>query len=143
MNACDRMGCPVQATGPRGPFDVRRIRKDFPILNTVIHGDKTLAYLDNAATTQKPASVVCALCDYYQIFNANVHRSLHYLAEQATKRFDEARGKVAKFIGAPSERSIVFTRGTTESINLVAHSWGRKFIQPGDEILLTEMEHHS
>ncbi len=125
------------------PIDPIKLREDFPILNLTIHGGKKLAYLDNAATTQKPSAVVCALCDYYQAYNANVHRSLHYLAEQATQLFEEARKKVARFIGAPSPRSVVFTRGTTEGINLVAHSWGRKSIRSGDEIVLTEMEHHS
>lgn len=126
-----------------GTLDPAKIREDFPILNLTVHGGKKLAYLDNAATTQKPAKVVCSLCDYYQAFNANVHRSLHYLAEQATQRFEEARRKVVKFVGAASEREIVFTRGTTESINLVAYGWGRKFLNAGDEIVLTEMEHHS
>ena len=132
---------PKRPTAPA--FDPVKIRADFPILNQLIHDKKQLAYLDNAATTQKPAIVVCGLCDYYQAFNANVHRSLHYLAEQATQRFDDARKKMAAFIGAPNTRSVIFTRGTTEGINLVAWSWGRKFLQAGDEIVLTEMEHHS
>lgn len=135
-----------QDTTPAAPeavFDPVRIRADFPILNQLIHGQKPLAYLDNAATTQKPATVVCGLCDYYQAFNANVHRSLHYLAEQATQRFEDARKKVAAFIGSPGTRSVIFTRGTTEGINLVAWSWGGKFLKPGDEVVLTEMEHHS
>ncbi|MBU1908907.1 MAG: aminotransferase class V-fold PLP-dependent enzyme, partial [Verrucomicrobia bacterium] len=126
-----------------GPFDPRRLRQDFPILALTVHGDKTLAYLDNAATTQKPASVVCVLCEYYQACNANVHRSIHYLGEQATQRFEEARKKIQRFIGAPSERSVIFTRGTTESINVVASAWGRRSLNPGDEIVLTGMEHHS
>lgn len=126
-----------------GGFDPRKLRGDFPILNTTMYGSKKLVYLDNAATTQKPAPMVCAMCDYYQAFNANVHRSLHFLGGQATQRFEEARKKVARFIGASGEREVVFTRGTTESINLVAHGWGRKFIKSGDEIVLTEMEHHS
>lgn len=124
-------------------LDPAVLRNDFPILNLQVHDGKPLAYLDNAATTQKPAAVVCSLCDYYQLCNANVHRSLHYLAEQATEQFERGRKKVTHFIGAPSARNIIFTRGTTESINLVAHSWGRKFIRAGDEIVLTEMEHHS
>ena len=128
---------------PSPAFDPVKIRADFPILNQLIHEKKQLAYLDNAATTQKPAIVVCGLCDYYQAFNANVHRSLHYLAEQSTQRFEDARKKVGAFIGAPNTRSVIFTRGTTEGINLVAWSWGRKFLCPGDEIVLTEMEHHS
>ena len=124
-------------------FDPVKLREEFPILTQIIHGSKPLAYLDNAATTQKPSMIVCALCDYYEECNANVHRSVHFLAGQATEQFENARRKVAAFVGAPSARSIIFTRGTTESINLVAHSWGRKFIRPGDEIVLTEMEHHS
>jgi cysteine desulfurase/selenocysteine lyase len=124
-------------------FDVAKIRQDFPILNRRIHKDKPLAYLDNAATTQKPSVVVCALCDYYQICNANVHRSLHLLADEATQHFEEARRKVVQFIHARNEKEIIYTRGTTESINLVAYSWGRKHIKAGDEIILTEMEHHS
>ena len=126
-----------------GGFDPRKLRGDFSILNTTLYGSKKLLYLDNAATTQKPASVLGALYDYYQASNASVHRSLHFLAGQATHRFEEARKKVARFIGAPGDRSVVFTRGATESINLVAHGWGRKFIKAGEEIVLTEMEHHS
>lgn len=135
----------VAATAPlpEGPFDPRAIRKDFPILNVTVRDGKSLAYLDNAATTQKPASIVCALCDYYQACNANVHRSLHYLAEQATERFEGAREKVRAFLHAPDVRGIVFTRGTTEGINLVAGAWARRNLKAGDEILLTEMEHHS
>lgn len=136
-----RCGRPASA-GPR-EFDPMKIRADFAILNVAVHGNKKLAYLDNAATTQKPSDVVCALCDYYQLCNANVHRSIHYLAEQATRQFEEARRKIAAFIGAESTRSILFTRGTTEGVNLVAHGWGRKFIRKGDEVVLTEMEHHS
>ncbi len=124
-------------------FDPVKLRAEFPILTQIIHGSKPLAYLDNAATTQKPSMIVCALCDYYEECNANVHRSVHFLAGQATEQFEDARRKVAAFVGAPSARSIIFTRGTTEGINLVATAWGRKFIQPGDEIVATEMEHHS
>ncbi|MBU0678288.1 MAG: cysteine desulfurase [Verrucomicrobia bacterium] len=119
------------------------LRFQFPILAQKIHGDKRLAYLDNAATTQKPQPVICALCEYYEFCNSNVHRALHELAERATEQYDESRRKVARFIGAGQEESVVFTRGTTESINLVAYAWGRKFIEEGDVILLTEMEHHS
>ena len=124
-------------------FDPVKLREEFPILTQIIHGSKALAYLDNAATTQKPSMIVCALCDYYEECNANVHRSVHFLAGQATEQFENARRKVAAFVGAPSARSIIFTRGTTEGINLVATAWGRKFIRPGDEIIATEMEHHS
>ena len=124
-------------------FDPVKLREEFPILTQIIHGSKPLAYLDNAATTQKPSMIVCALCDYYEECNANVHRSVHFLAGQATEQFENARRKVAAFVGAPSARSIIFTRGTTEGINLVATAWGRKFIRPGDEIIATEMVHHS
>ena len=129
---------------PRGqPLDVERVRRDFPILARTLRGGRPLAYLDNAATTQKPNVVIEAVRDYYAASNANVHRALHQLAEEATGRYEGARDKVARFIHAPSSRSIVFTRGTTESINLVAHGWGNKFVGEGDEIVLTEMEHHS
>ncbi|GAB4335244.1 MAG: SufS family cysteine desulfurase [Calditrichia bacterium] len=128
-------------------LDVEKIRSDFPILKERFVGSKgvehPLVYLDNAATTQKPKVVIDALVNYYEHQNANVHRAIHRLGERATAAYEEARKKAAKFINAPSARQIVFTRGTTEAINLVAHAWGRKFLKPGDEILLTEMEHHS
>ena len=123
-------------------IDVEKIRKDFPILHQKIHGNP-LVYFDNGATTQKPDVVINAISDYYRNDNANVHRGIHQLSDRATKGFEGARKKVAQFIGAPSERQIIFTRGTTEAINLVATSWGRKFISEGDEIILSEMEHHS
>ena len=123
-------------------FDVEKIRQDFPILKKQVHKNP-LIYFDNAATTQKPQQVIDAISDYYTSSNANVHRGLHELAERATEGYENARKKVSLFINAPSEKNIIFTRGTTESINLVANSWGRKFLKPGDEILLTEMEHHS
>jgi len=123
-------------------IDVYRIRDEFPILSERIHG-KPLVYFDNAATTQKPLPVIEALRDYYLHHNANVHRAIHVLAERATEGYEKARQAVAGFINARSERQIIFTRGTTEAINLVATSWGRKFVRPGDEIILTEMEHHS
>lgn len=124
-------------------YDVERVRRDFPILHRTVYDDKSLVYLDNAATSQKPRAVIDALTEYYEQYNANVHRALHYLGEQATARYEETRHKVATFIGAPSERSIIFTRGTTESINLVAYTWGRAAVEAGDEILATGMEHHS
>jgi cysteine desulfurase/selenocysteine lyase len=123
-------------------FDPELYRPDFPILHQKIHG-KPLIYLDNAATTQKPLSVIEAVSGYYKSDNANVHRGIHELSNRATRGFEEARKKAARFIGARSERQIVFTRGTTEAINLVASAWGRKFITAGDEIILSEMEHHS
>lgn len=124
------------------PIDVEAIRRDFPILNRQIRG-KPLIYLDNAATSQKPACVIDALADYYTQYNANVHRGIHTLAEEATVAYEEARQKVARFIGAASPSSIVFTRNTSEAINLVAYTWGRTHLKKGDRILLTEMEHHS
>jgi len=123
-------------------FDPYKYRPDFPILMEKVHGND-LIYFDNAATTQKPVQVIEAIDKYYRGTNANVHRAIHMLGEKATSGFEEARKKAAYFINAKSEKQIVFTRGTTESINLVANSWGRKFLEPGDEIILTEMEHHS
>jgi len=123
------------------PYDVEHIREDFPILRRRLNG-KPLVYLDNAATSQKPRQVIEALVDYYQRYNANVHRSVHTLAGEATEAFESARRKVARFLNA-GPQEVVFTRGATEAINLVAFSWGRTFIREGDEILLTEMEHHS
>ena len=127
---------------PAGALDVARIREDFPILARTVYG-KPLVYLDNAATSQKPRQVIDALVRYYEGHNANIHRSVHCLGEEATAAYEEARGKVARFINAPSADCIVFTRNTTESINLVAHTWGRAHIGPKSELLLTEMEHHS
>jgi cysteine desulfurase/selenocysteine lyase len=123
-------------------LDVQRIRKDFPILERKVYG-KPLAYLDNAATSQKPRQVIEKLVDYYENYNANIHRAVHCLGEEATAAYEEARAKVAKFINAPSPESIIFTRNTTEAINLVAYTWGRANVREGDEILLTQMEHHS
>jgi len=124
-------------------YDVDEIRKDFPILDRKVHG-RTLVYLDNAATTQKPRAVIDALVHYYEHYNANVHRGLHTLAEEATAAYEGARLKAGRFINAPHpEEEIIFTRNTTESINLVAHAWGRKFLKPGDEVVFSVMEHHS
>lgn len=119
------------------------IRQDFPILETKVHGDKNLIYLDSAATSQKPSAVIQAISDYYEKMNANIHRGIHALAEAATASYEEARKKTAKFVGVEEARQIVFTRNTTESINLVAYTWGRQVLQENDLILLTEMEHHS
>jgi cysteine desulfurase/selenocysteine lyase len=123
-------------------LDVKRIRQDFPILSRKVHG-KPLVYLDSAATTQKPRQVVDALGNYYTRYNANIHRGLHALAEEATSAYEGVREQTARFIRAPSSRSVIFTRNTTESINLFAHAWGRSHLSPGDQILLSEMEHHS
>ncbi len=129
-------------TAPALAGRVAEIRRDFPILARRI-GDKPLVYLDNGATSQKPEAVLRALDEYYRRYNANVHRGVHTLSEEATARYEESRSAVARFINAPSEKQIVFTGGTTASINLVAHSWGRANLGPGDEVLITEMEHHS
>ncbi len=124
-------------------YDVNEIRKDFPILDRKIHG-KPLVYLDNAATTQKPRQVIDALVHYYEHYNANIHRGLHTMAEEATAAYEESRVKAGRFINAEHpEQEIIFTRNTTESINLVANAWGRKFLKPGDEIVFSAMEHHS
>ncbi len=123
-------------------FDVASIRKDFPILERKVYG-KPLVYFDNAATSQKPRQVIDALVRYYEHSNANIHRALHCLGEEATAAYEEAREKVARFINAPSQESIIFTRNTTEAINLVSYTWARQNIREGDEILLTRMEHHS
>ena len=123
-------------------FDIDAIRRDFPILERTFNG-KPLVYLDSAATSQKPVSVLEAESDFYRRHNANAHRGVYTLGEEATELFEGARATLATFVGAPSPDTIVFTRGTTESINLVAHGWGRKFLTAGDEVLLTEMEHHS
>ena len=123
-------------------FDVETIRKDFPILSTKVH-DKPLVYLDNAATTQKPNSVIEIMNEYMHNHNANVHRGIHLLSEKSTEGYENARIKVANFFNASQPEEIIFTKGTTESINLVAHAWGRKFISEGDIIILSEMEHHS
>ncbi|MFL6350553.1 MAG: SufS family cysteine desulfurase [Bryobacteraceae bacterium] len=123
-------------------FDVERIREDFPILREKIHG-KPLVYLDNAATSQKPKAVVDALVDYYSHYNANVHRAVHLLSTRATQACEDAREKVRRFINARSEKEIIFTRGTTEGLNLVAQTYGRQNIGPADEVLISGLEHHS
>ncbi len=123
-------------------LDVERIKADFPILQQDFHG-KRLVYLDSAATTQKPRQVLDAERVFYERYNANVHRAVYELAEEATARYESARGTLARFVGASDSSCIVFNRGTTESINLVAHGWGRKVLREGDEVLLSEIEHHS
>ena len=128
--------------GVASAFDVQRIRQDFPILSQKIHG-KPLVYLDNAATTQKPQAVIDAMVRSYAEDNANIHRGVHLLSERATRAYEEARVKVQTFLNAPDSREIIFVRGTTEAINLVAQTFGRVNIGKGDEVLVTEMEHHS
>jgi cysteine desulfurase/selenocysteine lyase len=127
---------------PASPLDIDRVREDFPLLHRRIRG-KNLVYLDNAATSQKPQQVIDAISEFYASGNSNIHRGVHFLSERATAAFDEVRAKIARFINARSPREVIFTRGTTESINLVAQSYGRTFLKPGDEILITWMEHHS
>ncbi len=130
------------AIGPSDHLAIDRIRADFPILSTRVRG-KPLVYLDNAATTQKPQAVIDALTGYYSADNANIHRGVHWLSERATAAYEGARERVARFLGASSAREVVFTRGATEAINLVAQSWGRSCLRPGDEVLVTGMEHHA
>jgi cysteine desulfurase/selenocysteine lyase len=125
-----------------GPFDVQAIRRDFPILQERVHG-KPLIWLDNAATTQKPQSVIDRLSDFYSHENSNIHRAAHELAARATDAYEAAREKVRRFINASTVREIIFVRGTTEAINLVAQSWGRQNIQKDDEIVITWLEHHA
>ena len=123
-------------------IDIQEIRKDFPILSREVYG-RPLVYLDNGATTQKPRSVIDAMTDEYLNVNANVHRGVHYLSQQATELHEAARETVRRFVNARSTAEIIFTRGTTESINLVASSFGQAFLHDGDEVILTQMEHHS
>src|SRR5437773_4593067 len=134
----------AEATMPKKgrAIDWGAFRKDFPILDQKVHG-QPLIYFDNAATTQKPRMVLETLRHYYERDNANVHRGIHELSNRATAAFEAARARAAKFINARSAEEIIFTRGTTESINLVAEAWGNKYLKRGDKILLTEMEHHS
>jgi cysteine desulfurase/selenocysteine lyase len=124
-------------------LNVTEIRKDFPILERELRPGVRLTYLDSTATSQKPVQVIDAMNDYYRRSNANIHRGVHTLAEEATSMYEDARGKIAKFINAPSHREIIYTRNTTESINLVAYSWARANLKQGDLVILTEMEHHS
>lgn len=131
------------ATTDTLPLDPATLRADFPILQTVVHGDKPLVYFDNAATTQRPRQVIDALVDVYEHRYSNVHRGIHWLSEQSTDLYEEAREAVRRFINAAELHEIIFTNGATAAINLVARSWGDENVQAGDEILLTEMEHHS
>jgi cysteine desulfurase/selenocysteine lyase len=121
---------------------IAAIRADFPILQREING-KPLVYLDNAATSQKPLAVLQAMEDYYRLHNANVHRGVHTLSEEATAQYEGARGRIARFINAPSSKQVIFTRNATEAVNLVAYSWGLDTLKPGDEVLITQMEHHA
>ncbi|MGB7951512.1 MAG: cysteine desulfurase [Candidatus Binatia bacterium] len=133
----------IPTQGPPGAvWNVNEIRRDFPILKQKVHG-KPLVYLDNGATSQKPQIVIDTLNRYYAAENSNIHRGVHYLSERATEAYEQARGTIQRFINAGSEQEIVFVRGTTEAINLVAQSYGRNFLKQGDEIVVSAMEHHS
>ena len=123
-------------------FDVNSVRDDFPILKQQVNGNR-LVYLDNGATSQKPQSVIDAIVEYYETTNSNVHRGVHTMSQQATDGYEGARSKVRKFLNASKDKEIIFTRNTTEGVNLVAHSYGRKNIGPGDDIIVSNMEHHS
>jgi len=130
-------------TTPTAPaFDVEAVREDFPVLHQQVHG-KPLTYLDSAASAQRPAQVIDAVAEYYRRDHANVHRGVHVLSQRATEAFEGAREKVRRFINAASTREVIFTRGTTEAINLVTQSWGRKNLGPGDEVVITHLEHHA
>lgn len=123
-------------------LDVQRIRKDFPILSTTVNG-RPLVYFDNAATSQKPLAVLRAIERYYTTINSNVHRGVHHLSQLATDAFEVSRRKIAAFINAPSDHEVIFTKGTTEGINLVAYSYGKQFVRQGDQVIISAMEHHS
>lgn len=137
------MALALPATPATTPLDPEVYRPDFPILGKLIHGDQPLVYLDNAATTQRPRVVIESLVDVYENHYANVHRGIHWLSDQSTDLYEEARQKVCRFLNARNRTEIIFTTGTTHGINLVARSWGDAYVKEGDEILLTEMEHHS
>ncbi|WP_456267826.1 cysteine desulfurase [Kushneria sp. AK178] len=124
-------------------LDVQALRAEFPVLGRQVHGDKALVYFDNAATTQTPKAVLDTWVDYFERYNANIHRGLHRLADEATQAYEHSRDTVREFVNAEDVREIVFTRGTTEAINLVAQSWGRSQLVEGDEILISRLEHHS
>ncbi|HET6934306.1 MAG TPA: cysteine desulfurase [Candidatus Angelobacter sp.] len=132
----------MHAPSKKPSFDVKKVLEDFPVLHQRVHG-KPLVYLDNAATTQKPMAVIEAISEYYRADNSNIHRGVHALSERATEAYEKVRVQSQKFINAAESREIVFLRGTTEAINLVAQTYGRKNVGPGDEVLITAMEHHS
>jgi cysteine desulfurase/selenocysteine lyase len=133
----------MQSVNQIAVYDVQRLREDFPILKREVHPGVPLVYLDNAATSQKPLTVIRAMDEFYRRSNANIHRGIHVLAEESTAMVESARQRVAKFINAEDARQIIFTRNASESINLVAYSWGRANLKPNDVVILTEMEHHS
>jgi cysteine desulfurase / selenocysteine lyase len=142
MTTPSQSAAPLTGKVPHSGLDVERVRDEFPILRQSIRG-KPLVYLDNAATTQKPRAVIDAIRRYYAMENANIHRGVHYLSELATREYEDARGKVQQFLNAAESSEIIFVRGTTEGVNLVAQSYGRAHLKAGDEVLITEMEHHS
>ncbi len=141
MRAEQTAACPTWKAAAK-LFDVWRIREDFPLLKLKVYGEP-LVYLDNAATSQKPQVVIDTIERYYRMENANIHRGIHFLSEKATEAYEDARAKAQRFINAADAREIVFVRGSTEGINLVAQSYGRSFLKEGDEIIITTMEHHS
>ncbi len=128
---------------PKATFDINEVRADFPILARQVTPQAPLVYLDSTATSQKPVQVLDAMDEYYRRSNANIHRGIHVLAEEATAAYESARERIAAFIGAAASKEVIYTRNTTESINLVAQTWGRVNLQSGDVVILTEMEHHS
>ena len=132
----------LKTTAATTLLDIGKIREDFPVLRQKVHG-KPLVYLDNAATTQKPLQVINSLTEYYSDYNSNIHRGVHLLSQKATDEYEKVRTRVRKFLNAPKTEEIIFLRGTTEAINLVANTWGRTFLKAGDEIIISEMEHHS
>ena len=142
MKAVNQLAAADALSGSRVAFNVERIREDFPVLKQQVHG-KPLVYLDSAATSQKPKVVIDTVTQYYLAENSNVHRGIHFLSEQATRAFEESRAKVARFLNASTDQEIVFVRGATEGINLIAQSFGRMRVKAGDEILISAMEHHS
>jgi cysteine desulfurase/selenocysteine lyase len=124
-------------------IDINKVRRDFPVLKREVHPGVGLVYLDNAATSQRPVQVIAEITRFYRDHNANIHRGVHTLSVEATELYEGARAKIAAFINAPDANEVIYTRNTTESINLVAHGWGRKYLKAGDEVVLTEIEHHS
>ena len=136
------MSSNAASAGAAGALDIERIRRDFPVLKREVNG-RPLVYLDNAATSQKPVQVMAEITRYYRDINSNIHRGVHTLSVEATERYEAARERVRAFFGASDVSEIIFTRNTTESINLVAHAFGRAFLEAGDEVLISEIEHHS
>jgi cysteine desulfurase/selenocysteine lyase len=123
-------------------MDIHSLRKEFPILNIKVN-NKILVYLDNGATSQKPQSVIDCINEYYATYNANIHRGVHYLSQFATSAYEEAREKISSYINSPSAKQVIFTKGTTDGINLVANGFSRGFLKEGDEVVISAMEHHS